>query len=167
MRLIVCDTGPILHLLEAGLLSLLESAGKVCIPDVVNAEMVSLLPIWEKDIPRWLSIEPLTPQEAVEAESLFLSGMLDMGEAGAIVLSRRLKTDWFLTDDTEARIFAGTLGIEVHGSLGIVLWSAAIGHITQDEAMDALDRLSKTSLWISKNIMAQARTAIKQMFTAD
>lgn len=32
MRLIVCDTGPILHLTEARLLELLQKSGKVYIP---------------------------------------------------------------------------------------------------------------------------------------
>ena len=72
--------------------------------------------------------------------------------------------EWFLTDDTEARIFADSLGIEVHGSLGIVLWSAAVGNLSYEESTDALDRLSKTSLWISKNILSQAQKALITIF---
>ena len=87
-----------------------------------------------------------------------------MGEAEAIVLSKRLNPDWFLTDDTEARILANSMGIEVHGSLGVVLWSAAVGHLNYSESKKALDRLSKTSLWISKDILSQARNALKTMF---
>jgi len=35
-RLIVCDTGPLLHLSEAGMISLLQQAGDILIPPVVN-----------------------------------------------------------------------------------------------------------------------------------
>mgnify|MGYP001571998436 FL=1 len=95
---------------------------------------------------------------------MYLAGLLDLGEAEAIVLSKRLKPDWFLTDDVEARIFANSLGIEVHGSLGVVLWSAAVGNLNYAESKEALNRLSKTSLWLSKNIIEQAQKALKIMF---
>ena len=96
--------------------------------------------------------------------SLFLAGLLGFGEAEAIILAKRLKPDWFLTDDIEARIFANSLGIEVHGSVGTVLWSAGVGHLNYAESKEALDRLSKTSLWISKDILSQAQKAIEIMF---
>ena len=69
-----------------------------------------------------------------------------------------------MTDDTEARILAKSLGFEVHGSLGIVLWAAAVGHLNYIESKNALDRLSKTSLWISKDVLSQAQKALKEMF---
>lgn len=59
---------------------------------------------------------------------------------------------------------ANSLGFEVHGSLGVVLWSAAIGHLNYRESKNALDKLSKTSLWISKDILLQAQEALKTMF---
>jgi len=164
MRLIVCDTGPILHLQEARLLELLQKSGKVYIPRMVDIEMDELYPLWRKQRPEWITIEPLLPDETEQAESLFLSGLLGFGEAEAIILAKRLKPEWFLTDDTEARIFASSLGMEVHGSLGIVLWSAAIGHLNYSESKEALERLSQTSLWISKDIMSQAKKALKTMF---
>ena len=164
MKLIVCDTGPILHLKEANLLKLLQKAGKVCIPRMVDIEMGEIYPLWEKHRPEWFVIKPLLPDETAQAESLFLSGFLDLGEAEAIVLAKRLKPEWFLTDDTEARILAKSLGFEVHGSLGIVLWAAAVGHLNYIESKNALDRLSKTSLWISKDVLSQAQKALKEMF---
>jgi len=45
MKLIICDTGPILHLKEAGFLELLKKAGKVYIPGKVDAEMNELLTV--------------------------------------------------------------------------------------------------------------------------
>jgi predicted nucleic acid-binding protein len=103
----------------------------------------------------------------LQAESIVFSGLLDSGEAEAIILAKRLRPDWFLTDDIEARIFANSLGMEVHGSLGIVLWSAAVGHLNYIESKTALNRLSKTSLWISKSILLKAQEAIKTIFLSD
>jgi len=53
------------------------------------------------------------------------AGGLHDGEAEALVLARKKRADWFLTDDAATRLFVSLLGIEVHGSLGIVLWNAA------------------------------------------
>ncbi|MFH1860351.1 MAG: hypothetical protein ABH870_04990 [bacterium] len=102
--------------------------------------------------------------ETIQAESLFLSGLLDFGEAEAIILAKRFNPEWFLTDDTEVRIFANSLGIKVHGSIGIVLWSAAVGHLNYTEAKESLEKLSQTSLWISKNILSEAQEALRIMF---
>lgn len=164
MKLIVCDTGPILHLNEAKLLGLLQKIGKVYIPKMVDIELNELFPYWEKDKPEWIIVSHLLSDETIQAESLFLSGLLDFGEAEAIILAKRLNPEWFLTDDTEARIFANSLGIEVHGSIGIVLWSVAVGHLNYAEAKESLEKLSQTSLWISKNILSEAQEALKIMF---
>lgn len=91
MKLIVCDTGPILHLKEAKLLELLQKAGKVYIPKMVDTEMNELYPFWEKHRPEWIHIELLLPDENTQAESLFLSGLLNFGKAEAIILAKRLK----------------------------------------------------------------------------
>ena len=164
MRLIVSNTGPILHLKEANLLSLLHKTGKVYIPQMVDTEMKEISPFWEKDRPEWIVIEKLLPDEIKQAEHLFLSGLLDFGEAEAIILAKKLRPTWFLTDDTEARIFANSLGMEVHGSLGVVLWSAAIGHLDYTGAKESLNRLSKTSLWISRAILSEAQKALEIIF---
>lgn len=109
---IVCDTGPILHLSEAGLLKLLHKAGSISIPEAVNAELTELLrPSWERQKPAWIQVKLLTGEEKAEAESLSLVGLLDYAEAAAILLAKRRKADWFITDDTAARIFAASLGM--------------------------------------------------------
>lgn len=59
MRTAVCDTGPILHLIEAGLLGLLQNVGDVYIPKSVDSEMSDLRHHWEKERPEWIQIEPL------------------------------------------------------------------------------------------------------------
>jgi len=92
------------------------------------------------------------------------AGGLHAGEAEALVLARQKKADWFLTDDAATRLFVSMLGIEVHGSLGIVLWSAAKRHITRKETEEALNRLEQSSLWLSKKIYEEAREALDDMY---
>jgi hypothetical protein len=47
MRQVVCDTGPVLHLLEAQALELLQLAGEIYIPKAVTAELAYLMPDWQ------------------------------------------------------------------------------------------------------------------------
>ena len=115
MKRVVCDTGPILHLREAGLLDLLS-----------------------KTLPH-------------------------QGESEAVILAQRLKVDWLLTDDTAARVFANAMGLEVHGSLGLVLWAAAIGYLQYAEAKSAIDRLVQSSLWISQAVLEKACKALGEI----
>jgi hypothetical protein len=65
-------------------------------------------------------------------------GVIHTGEAEALVLARRKKADWFLTDDSTTRLFVSLLGMEVHGSLGVVLWNAAHRHLSRAETERAL-----------------------------
>lgn len=84
-------------------------------------------------------------------------------DTGPIVLAQSLAADWLLTDDAAARVVATLLGIEVHGSLGVVLWAAARRHIDRPEAAALLDRLAKSSLWVSPAIVAEARRALEAL----
>jgi predicted nucleic acid-binding protein len=90
-------------------------------------------------------------------------GGLGLGEAEAVVLARSARADWLLTDDAGARIVATTLGLEVHGSLGVVLWAAAGKQIERLEALAVLDGLAKSSLWISSDVLRDARQALDQL----
>jgi predicted nucleic acid-binding protein len=162
VRCVVSDTGPLLHLTEADALSLMRLVGELHIPPQVNAELAYLLSDWES--PTWLKIEALTALYAAEAATWQQSGLLDPGESEAIALARQLKADWLLTDDAAARLFATQLDLEVHGSLGIVLWAAAVGHLDRAQADQTLARLAASSLWISNRILAEARSALDDIF---
>jgi predicted nucleic acid-binding protein len=73
------------------------------------------------------------------------------------------RSDWFLTDDAAAREFARSAGLEVHGSLGVVLLAADRGDIARAEAENALDRLERSSLWVSSRVLARARRVLRGM----
>lgn len=165
MRRVVSNTGPLLHLYEAQALALLNTVGEVHIPRAVDAEISQYIPAWQTQRPEQLLVSSLTTSHAIEATAWQQGGLLEAGEAEAIALTRQIHADWFLTDDTTARLFAQSLGIEVHGSLGIVLWAAAVGHLARSNAEAALNRLAQSSLWVSARILAEARAALDRLFT--
>jgi len=162
-RLIVSDTGPLLHLQEAGVRDLLAAAGEIHVPTAVNLEMRGFEPAWPPSQSTWIRITCLDPRADVEALSWQQSGLLHYGEAQAIALARQLTADWLLTDDAGARVIAQSLGLEVHGSLGVVLWAAATRRLDRIQADAALDRLAHSSLWVSSSVLLAAKAALHRM----
>jgi predicted nucleic acid-binding protein len=83
----------------------------------------------------------------------------------AVALAVQLNADWLLTDDAKARQFANTLGLEVHGSIGLLLWSLGEGFIQKDQAYNLLDGLAHSSLWVSERVLERARETIELLST--
>jgi len=124
-RIVVCDTGPLLHLSEAGVLVLLRQAGNILIPPIVVHELARSATGFL--IPEWIKVFRLGKTIAVQAKK-WVNDDIDAGEAQAIGLAIQEEADWFLTDDGRARRFAESLGLEAHGSVGLLLWAGANGH---------------------------------------
>ena len=162
MRRIVSNTGPVLHLLEAQAFDLLSLTGDIHLPIGVEHEIARVIPAWQR--PNWITVDKLSEPYATESATWEQAGLLHAGEAATIGLARQLKAEWVLTDDTAARLVARTLGLEVHGSLGVVLWAAAVGHLARAEAEVALERLSQSSLWLSAKVLAEAKEALEEIF---
>lgn len=160
----MCDTSVVLHLTEANALNLLSRMGAIFVPRAVVVEMILHRPLWKNEKPSWMRVRTLPVTVLKEAAAWCQAGLLDVGESEAIALARRLRADWFLTDDAAARLFAQSLGIEVHGSLGVVLWAAAVSELDQGEAFATLDRLAGSSLWISATVLEEARAALRQLY---
>ncbi len=93
---IVSNTGPLLHLSEVHALHLLRFAGNVLIPHIVEVEVNKYIPNWQT--PDWITVERLTENNAVQAFDWQQAGLLDVGEAEALILARQMNADWFLTD---------------------------------------------------------------------
>ena len=65
-RIIVCDTGPLLHLSEAGAIHLLSSAGEVLMPPLVAIEFEANAQGWQP--PHWVRQVSLTRATRQKAE---------------------------------------------------------------------------------------------------
>jgi predicted nucleic acid-binding protein len=160
-RLIVTNTGPLLHLIEAEALDILATSGSFYAPASVFAELKRHLP--QAHLPGWIRVGMLSEHFAQQAERWQQANLLDRGEADAIALARQLNADWFLTDDAAARLMAQTLELEVHGSLGIILWAAVAGVLDYSQAHEILERLKCSSLWISAKVFSEALAALEQI----
>ena len=163
MKTVVCDAGPIIHLYEAHCLVLLRQTGSLYLPQRVFNEVQATLQM-KDPWPEWLRIISLSPHEQQEAGMWKGVGDLHAGEAEALVLARREKADWFLTDDSATRLFLSLLGMEVHGSLGVILWNAAHRYMSRAETERALNDLEASSLWLSARIYQEARQSLDDIY---
>jgi predicted nucleic acid-binding protein len=158
-RIVVCDTGPLLHLSEAGAIHLLHNVGEILIPPTVGREFKANSQGWLP--PHWVKITDLDKNVKQQAMDWVQEGHIDLGEAEAIGLALQINADWLLTDDAKARQFAETVGLEVHGSLGLLIWNVSVGYLDdRAQALTLLNHLAKTSLWISKRVLHEAQKAI-------
>jgi len=53
-RIVVCDTGPLLHLSEAGFIHLLQNTGRILIPESVTKEFNQNAQGWSP--PQWIEV---------------------------------------------------------------------------------------------------------------
>lgn len=160
---IVCDTGPVLHLHEAGALTLLRWTGLVHIPPAVDLELRRLISQWTEERPAWIQVIGLEHGFFEQATQWQKAGFLHTGESEALALALQLQARWMLTDDTSARVLAKSLGVEAHGSLGVVLWAASHHHITQQQSVNHLEALFRSSLWVSASVRQEARETLKRI----
>jgi len=72
---------------------------------------------------------------------------IELGEAIVIMLAKE-KGLPVLIDDSAARRFALGLGLEVIGSIGVLIKVAKVGIISKEEALEGLEKLTKV-MWLS------------------
>ena len=152
--LVVCDTGPLMHLDELDCLDLLDGFGKILIPSTVWAE--------EAAHRTKLIAGNITAADIVEsigepsARLLSLADSLELGagERAAIALMEHVSARLFLCDDAAARLAAESLGFTVHGTIGILIRSIRMRTRTGQQVLELLhDIPRRSSLHISRQLL--------------
>jgi len=161
IKLVICDSGPIIHLDELDSLILLEDFSEVFIPDAVWKEVEHHRPEAIKickTIAKRISHKKLMSPKLKATVQLF---SLHKGEIQALKIVQEYNADLFLTDDTAARLAAGSLKITVHGTLGILLRAIRTGQRTKSEVLSVLNTLpQKSTLHLKASLL---RKIIKQV----
>jgi len=158
----VADTGPLLHLHQAGLLDLLQYEGKTLTTPSVLEEW--LRKTRGGKLPEWVRLEMPGQRALGLALDWTRRGVLDAGEAEALAHALEIGAEGFLTDDTAAREFARAKGLAVRGTLGVILIAAAHDALKDDAARAALQNLCRTStLWISQALRRESTQALERI----
>jgi predicted nucleic acid-binding protein len=94
--------------------------------------------------------------EQVEYDDESTYPHLDPGETAALVLCSDIG-GVLLTDDLEARHTAKDENIEVHGSVGVILYAYSHGELSEREAQRVLRALKQeTNLYLSSPLVEHA-----------
>ena len=141
----VSDAGPLIHLAEIDSLELLSAFDTLLIPETVYEEVeAGGVPDGISD----LSYELVEADErSVESEEL------DAGERAALAVAREHEVI-LLTDDLAAREVASDVGVEVHGSLGVIVLGYGRGLLDRGEAASRMRALQReTSLFVTEAVV--------------
>jgi len=152
----VLDAGPVIHLGKIGSLHLLSVFERVVIPEAVYEEISAGV------LPR--DIEKLE-YELVETDEERSFSNLDRGESAALSVAQEVGDEVvFLTDDLEAREKAKELGIEVHGSVGVVVLGFKKTELDFEEATSKIRGLAEeTEMFITDAVVEEGIRMLEEL----
>jgi predicted nucleic acid-binding protein len=143
----------VIHLNEAAALDLLAGFDRLIVPETVHEELRVV------GVPAELGALDTERQSATVDEDDWPE--LDAGETEALALCRQ-HDGMFLTDDLDARHAATDAGIEVHGSIGVVLTAYADGRLAAGEATATVRALEREStLYLARPLVERAIARIE------
>jgi predicted nucleic acid-binding protein len=153
-QIVVCDAGPLIHLDELGCIDLLNDFPTVLVPTIVWSEV-------DRHRSKALT-NPATSFVRVstsESPAADLSPVarlfaLHSGEAQALQLCKEKSANLLLTDDTAARLAARSIGIAVHGTIGLLVRSIRRGKRTSEQVVALLKAIPIAStLHIKRSLL--------------
>ena len=162
---VVCDAGPIIHLDELGCGNLFQDFKEVLLTEAVWNEIISNRPAgWNRtDLPfvRKSNCVPV----GEELNTLCRVFSLHRGEVSALGIMEKNPGALFLTDDCAARLVAGKMGYNVHGTIGILLRAIRRDILKPSEVLNLLSELpQRSSLYIRYSLLNEIILKLKNQF---
>lgn len=148
----VADAGPLIHLDEIGLASALEIFPTVLVPHEVALEIPR-----RPEGPGQEALRRCEIRQTGKRESPPI-GALSVADMAAIELARQ--HGLLITDDLDLRDTAHLAGLQVVGTIGVIVRAGRLGILpTALAALDAL--LAESTLFITPNLIQQAKRALE------
>lgn len=144
-RIVIADTSCLIILTSIGELDLLrEVFGEVAITEEISKEFGDKTPTWIKIL------------QAPSNLSKALKATIDEGEASAIALALDCGTESLLIlDDLRARKYAKKVGLNVLGTIGVIVRAQKRGHIAN--ALDIIGKIQQTNFRLSPKIIEEVK----------
>jgi predicted nucleic acid-binding protein len=145
-RIVVVNSTPIIALAEIGQLDIFKQVyGEIVIPVAVHDEVTikdtQLLAGCD-----WILVKPISNHTARE---MFTSALHD-GEVETMLLAKEISADLVIIDDGLARKHAKYLGLNLTGTVGVLLRAKSLGIIS--DVAPILDSLIKNGFYISDSV---------------
>lgn len=161
--LIIADTTPIISLIKIDELELLSDMyGEIILPEAVYNELVNNpLMSNEAEIIKKSSFLKVTKVENEFAVKLLQKQLnLGAGESEAIVLADTLKADILVIDERKARGIAKSMGINITGTLGILVDARKQNRI--EKLKPLLDKLINNNIRISEKLYSDVLELVNE-----
>ncbi len=150
-QVIVSDTTALIILSKLNRLDLLSNLfERVILPQVVYDELTV------KELVELPSFFEISQQPTTVSLDLLV---LDAGEAAAIALAEQLQLP-LLIDEKKGRRIAQARKVIIFGTLGLIITNTKRGYLTQDEAIQLIDRLASVNFRLSESLLAEAKAII-------
>ena len=161
--IVVSDSTPLITLMKATQLRILhELFGEIIIPEAVRDELtVNEKYIEEaKLINSSEFIRVISVEDRKSVSLLQRAAGLDLGESEAIIYAENNNADLLLVDEASGRRVAKSMGIEIMGSIGVLVSAFRKGFLSEEEANDAFQRIRNAKRHISEKLIKDALDVI-------
>jgi predicted nucleic acid-binding protein len=156
---VISDTTPIISLIKINRLDLLQKLfNEILIPQAVFRELTTNVAfeneakiVKESD---FLKTSPIQNRKALEI--LQAASGLDDGESEAIILADELKSDVLIIDERRGRKVAKNLGINITGTVGVLLQAYDEKMITSEEIKAYFGQLKNSNIRLSDSLIQEA-----------
>jgi len=160
-EIIVCNAGPLIHLDQVSCIDLLSDFSTLLVPDVVWSEVLKYR---HSALPQSFAARvPAPPVPDAKLAALCRAFSLDAGETACLEILADRGGALFLTDDAAARLVAEEMGIEVHGTIGVLIRSVRCGKRKPSDVLRLLDELpSRSTLFVQKTLLEDIKRKLRK-----
>lgn len=143
-KIVVSDTSCFIALSKIKELQILQKLyGRIITTPTVVDE-------FGEHLPEWIQVQP--PKDLQKQQLLELQ--VDRGEASAVILALELEADLIILDDYKARLSAEKLGMNITGTLGVIIRAKKAGILHSIQPL--IDKLRKTDFRVSEELLIEA-----------
>ncbi len=156
--IVISDTTPLISLMKIGRLELIQQLfGEIQIPEAVFLELVSnkRFPEESRIIQESIFIRKAKVIDKGAVQLLCRSAGLDLGESEAIILSDSEGADLLLMDELKGRKVAKQMGIQIMGTVGMLMAAYKEDVLTKNEILKCVDILKYSGRHIDNKLYAQ------------
>lgn len=156
--IVVSDTTPLISLIKVGHLELVhELFGEIQIPDAVYKELISnnRFPNERRQIQECSFIKRVSVEDVKAVTLLRRSTGLDAGESEAIILADTIGANLLIMDEVKGRQVAKQMGIQLMGTIGMLITAYEVQKLNKDEILNCVDILRNSGRHISSKLYEQ------------
>lgn len=157
--IVVSDSTPLITLMKAMRLDILHDLfGEVIIPEAVYQELTANdnYPDEAKLISGSDFIRVVSIRDRKTVSVLQRATGLDLGESEAIVYADDIHADILLIDEVSGRRVAMDMGLDIMGSIGVLVSAFKKGYISTEEAYESFQKIRDANRHISEKLLDDA-----------